>query len=279
MSLFTLRTGASAHPEDSVLQLYKDLIRSGGVINLGSTNHFKVTQHAAGANMSIDILPGDCFTKGSGNAYPIRNTSTINLVVTGNTSGNPRKDTVVVYNDLNETPTTNCDNVAKTVIIAGTPAASPSAPDDAAIQTAIGASNPFLRLGDFDVAHNASQIQTANITDKRIAFKLAKNHQRHSVTCANTTNLDFSEFDILEIALDRSPTFVFQNLGVDDMGLLVITNDNGARTITWPANIIWFGGTPALSGSAGAIDSFIILCKTAGDNPTYYGWPAGYGGV
>lgn len=279
MALYTLRTGASAHPEDSVLQLYKDLIRTGGVVNLGSANNLKVTQKTAGADMSVDILPGDGFIKGSGNTYPIRNTDTINLVVTPNTSGNPRKDSVVAYIDLDETPTANCDNVAKIVIVEGVAGASPSAPDDAAIQTAIGGSNPFLRLSDFNIAHNEDAIENSMITDRRVSFKLIKNHQIATVTCADTTNLNFAENDILQVSLDRSPTLVFQNLGVNEMGMVVLTNDNGARTVTWPANITWFGGTPSLSGTAGAIDSFIILCKTGGDSPTYYGWPAGYGGI
>jgi hypothetical protein len=73
----------------------------------------------------------------------------------------------VLYIDLGASPNTDISNVAKAIAVQGTPAASPVAPLDAAIQTAIGASNPFIRLADVAVANGAVSIVTANILDQR----------------------------------------------------------------------------------------------------------------
>ena len=172
MAIYTLRTGATAHPEDSVLQPYTDSIDTGGVLDLSADAHLKVVQRGAGANMSVDISIGRGAIKGSANAYPVRNTTAINAVIGSNTSGNPRKDAIVLYIDLAESPTTTADDVVKTAVVAGTPAASPTSPSNSDIQTAVGASNPFLRLADVTVAHNASSITNANITDTRVEFKI-----------------------------------------------------------------------------------------------------------
>lgn len=280
MALYTIRSGATQHPEDSVAQFLTDHVLSSGVKDMGTTNHFKVTEKGAGANMSVDVAIGRAIViNSSSNAYPIRNTAAANVLVASNSSGNPRIDTIVLYIDLAVSPNTTASDVAKLVRVQGTPAGSPVAPTDGDIETAIGVSNPYLRLADVAVANGAVSITNANITEKRVKYKIRRSHRRKSVTCAATTNLDFYEYDILEVALDRSPTLAFLGLGVDDMVMVTLVNDTGARTVTWPANIRWFGGTPVLSTTAGHADSFIILCKTAGASPTYDGWAAGFDGV
>lgn len=172
MAIYTLRTGATAHPEDSVLQPFTDLIDTGGVLDLSGSNHLKVVERGAGANMSVDISAGRGVIKGTGNAYPVRNTTAINAVISNNTSGNPRKDAIVLYIDLAESPTTTADDVVKTAVVAGTPAASPSAPSDGTIQSAVGGSNPFIRLANVTVANNETAINTGDIEDTRVETKI-----------------------------------------------------------------------------------------------------------
>lgn len=172
-SIYSLRSGATALPEDSVLQLGTDLVSQGGVKDLSATNHFKVSQRAAGANMSVDVAVGRAFLLGSGNLYPVRHTtSATNKTITSNSSGNPRIDSVVLYLNLATGANSDASNVATLTVVTGTPAASPSAPSDSAIQTAVGASNPFLRLADVAVANAAASIVDANITDRRLAYQL-----------------------------------------------------------------------------------------------------------
>lgn len=172
MAIYTLRSGGTSHPEDSVLQQITDLVDTGGVRDVSATNHLKVVQRGAGANMSVDIGVGRAFIKGAGNAYPVRNTTAINAAIGSNTSGNPRKDAVGLYIDLAESPLSDASDVVKTFVVAGTPAASPAAPSDADIQTAVGGSNPFLRLANVTVAHNETTIDTADIADVRVAAKI-----------------------------------------------------------------------------------------------------------
>lgn len=168
--LFTLRSGATQHPETSVLQMVTDMISVQGVKDLATD--FKVQEKAV-PDLSVDVLSGRAFVqKGTSNAYPVRSTATENQAVTSNASGNPRIDTVVLYIDLAATPASDGSGVAKIAVVAGTPAASPVAPNDTEIGTAIGSANPFLRLADIAVATGATQIFNASITSQRVLFQI-----------------------------------------------------------------------------------------------------------
>lgn len=238
MAIYTLRSGATAHPEDSVLQPFTDLIESAGVRDLSDTDHLKVVERAAGANMSVDISIGRGVIKGSGNAYPVRNTTALNSgTISNNTSGNPRIDAIVLYVDLAESPTTTADDVVKVGIVAGTPAASPVAPDDSAIQTGVGGSNPYLHLANVTVAHNETAINDADIEDVRQSFRVVGGSRRVTeitssgspVPNADTTDL----FKITALAANASfgiPT----GTPADGQALIIKIKDNGtARTLSW----------------------------------------------
>jgi hypothetical protein len=85
-------------------------------------------------------------------------------------SSNPRIDSIVLYVDLSVTASSgtpnNPNNMLKLASVAGTPNASPVAPTNSAIQTAIGASNPFLRLGNVTVGTSVTSI-SGGILDVR----------------------------------------------------------------------------------------------------------------
>lgn len=173
MTIFTLRSGGTEHPEESVLQLVDDLIASPGF--KGSTD-FNATENGGTPDLSVDIATGRSYVqRGSTNTYPVRSTGIENVVVTSNASGNPRIDTVVLYIDLAVSANAEASNVAILAVVAGVPAAGPSAPDDGEIETAIGAANPFLRIADIDVASGASQIFDADITDLRANYVVGAN--------------------------------------------------------------------------------------------------------
>jgi hypothetical protein len=243
MGIFTMRTGATAHPEDTVMQPFTDLIRAGGVKDLNTTdNHLKVVQRAAGANMSVDIGTGRGFIKGtSTNAYPVRNTTAINVAVTSNSSGNPRKDAVVLYIDLAASPDSTASNVVKSAVVAGTPAASPSAPIDATIQTAVGASNPFLRLADITVANGETTIDTVDITDMRIGFSLSSAaiaKRVTSITSSSTPTPNADTTDLYKVtALAATATFgAPTGTPQDGQTMILRIKDNAtARALNWNA--------------------------------------------
>lgn len=171
MGLYTLRTGATSHPEDTVLQLVTDLIETSGVLNVTSGDHFLVEAQAS-PDMTVKVNTGRAYIKGdTGNAYPIRLDADANVTITANSSGNPRIDVIVLYIDKSAAANTTASNIATLVAVAGTPAGSPTAPDDTAIQTAIGASNPYIILAEVEVANGASSITSGEITDVREQFE------------------------------------------------------------------------------------------------------------
>jgi hypothetical protein len=90
---------------------------------------------------------------------------------------NPRIDLVVVYIDMvvalpvTVPPTSaNLDGlgVAKAIIVSGTPNASPVAPNSAAIQSAVGASNPYIVVSSVRTDNGVSVIAGNKITDVRV---------------------------------------------------------------------------------------------------------------
>jgi hypothetical protein len=93
------------------------------------------------------------------------------VTISTSNPSNPRRDLIVAYIDTAVTPTTsvtnNSNNIVKLAAVAGTPAASPSDPNSAAIQAAIGASNPYIILARIAVGTGVTQITNSDITDLR----------------------------------------------------------------------------------------------------------------
>lgn len=144
-----------------------------GVINIGN-NDMKVVERGAGANASVDVTIGqivigrDAYTNTEQDSYFFGFTDTTqNVVITANTSGNPRIDAIVVYVDETADGATDNDNSLFFIAVAGTPAGSPSAPTDATIQTAVGVNVRWYRLANVAVANGFVSIVNANITDTR----------------------------------------------------------------------------------------------------------------
>lgn len=173
--LFTLRSGGTAHPEDSVLQHITDQFVSSGVFDLAG-NDFKIQAQAV-PDMTVKSVMGRAYIKGTLTpVYPIRADADASVTISPNSSGNPRIDAVVLYINRSATPNADASNVATLAAVQGTPAAAPSAPTDSEISTAIGATNPFIRLANVAVASGATSITNPNITDTRVVcvFKVGK---------------------------------------------------------------------------------------------------------
>lgn len=73
------------------------LVMQEGVLNAGD---YKVSQRAAGANMSVDVAVGDAWVDGDATAdqgfYHIANDAVVNVAIAANASGNPRIDQVIL---------------------------------------------------------------------------------------------------------------------------------------------------------------------------------------
>jgi len=145
-------------------------ITSGSATNVSLTA-WRAVQRAAGANMSVDISLGVGFIPiSSAYGYWGEVTSAAkNIAVTAADPSNPRIDRVVAYIDLAtiSTSVTNNTGALKFLAVAGTAAGSPTAPSNATVQTAVGASNPYIDIATVAVAAGATSVSTANITDKR----------------------------------------------------------------------------------------------------------------
>ncbi len=137
---------------------------------------FNVT--APGSTMTVTVNPGTAkIPYGTAPAVygflvAVDTSGGESLTVTTANGANPRKDLVVAYVDLAVTPSTatanNPNNMLKLAVVAGTPGASPSVPNTAAIQSAIGASNPYIIVGEILVGTGVTQITNNNITDRRV---------------------------------------------------------------------------------------------------------------
>ena len=131
----------------------------------------QVTQHST-PNTSIDMQTGDVFISYQNHVFYGWTDAINTLTITSNSSGNPRVDAVVAYEDLSvvSNASNNNPNALKFMVVAGTPAGSPSAPSGSAIQSSVGAGNPYYVLAYVTVANGFTSITNSNITDKRSRY-------------------------------------------------------------------------------------------------------------
>lgn len=125
---------------------------------------------SAGTGMNVTVAIGNgLISTGTGFARRIATDATNTVSLTAASTANPRIDAVVAYIDNAVTPTTsvvdNTNGVLKFKSVAGSPAATPSAPTAQAIQSSVGAGNPYMVLAYVAVAKNATAAGT--ITDVR----------------------------------------------------------------------------------------------------------------
>lgn len=123
----------------------------------------------AGTGMNVSLSKGDgLIDTGLGYARRIQSDATNTISITAASSANPRKDAIVAYIDNSVTPSTsytdNTNDILKFKSVAGTPAANPSAPTDATIQTSVGAGNPFFVMWHVLVPKSATNLSAATFT-------------------------------------------------------------------------------------------------------------------
>ena len=125
---------------------------------------------SAGTGMNVTVAIGNgLISTGTGFARRIATDATNTVSLTAASTANPRIDAVVAYIDNAVTPTTsvvdNTNGVLKFKSVAGSPTATPSAPTAQAIQSSVGAGNPYMVLAYVAVAKNATA--AGAITDVR----------------------------------------------------------------------------------------------------------------
>lgn len=240
MSLFlSNRDGVGADPsltnEEGHFRMLSTLISGGGDVVDDSV---EVSQNSP-LGMSVLIGTGDFkIDSGSGYAYMGWNSSNATVTITTADPANPRIDAIVLYVDKGEDTQDSIPNnpgIIKAMAVAGSPNAVPIAPNNTAIQTAVGAGNPFTRLANVLVGAGVTQITNANITDTRIAITLQPYFiGDSSISTAKIDNLAVTTGKIADLAVTTAK--------IDDGA---VTNDKLAGGIT--ADKTAFGGNYSTS--------------------------------
>lgn len=168
------RNGNKVNEEGLLLGFLNALAGAQNSGNVEATA-YQISQASPTANMSVDIALGHYIIPYLSYFFPTWSTVKQNLTIAASNVTNPRISRIIAYIDLSVADTTNSNTPdgVKFIEVAGTPAGSPVAPNDAAVQAAVGASNPWDELARITVDANVTTILNAKITDYRTAFLLA----------------------------------------------------------------------------------------------------------
>ena len=152
--------------------------------------------------MGINISVGDAKVDYSTYGYSVWIDSIEAVGITTADPSNPRIDRIVGYVDRSVTPSsTNSNNpgLLKFMSVAGTPAASPSAPSNVTVQAAVGASNPYFNIANVLVGTGVTTISTGNITDTRVFLTVPANSVTNpaiGLAAVKSQNIDFTTSDL-----------------------------------------------------------------------------------
>jgi hypothetical protein len=223
-------------------------------------NGLQVTQNSP-LGMSVIVGEGDARVPYAGYAYTAWNDA--NEVVTISTANpsNPRIDRLVMYVDRGETPqqvNPNNPDIPKFAVVAGTPGAVPTRPSNAAVNSAVGATNPWIDLADIRVNAGATQITNTNITDRRVQVKLGNDVVRSWSGTMNTSGtLSTSIYVAASISMPQSATgklFVTGNFEINNAGggsgiylPRIRRNTTAANTIAQYVSSGWYQSSISVS--------------------------------
>lgn len=127
----------------------------------------QVTQNSP-LGMSVLVGAGDAKVPYGGYAYTAWNDAAVAVTIQTANPSNPRIDRLVLYIDRAETPqqvNPNNPGIPKIMAVAGTPGAVPTRPNNTAVNSAVGATNPWIDLADIRVNAGVTQITNANLTN------------------------------------------------------------------------------------------------------------------
>lgn len=192
--------------------------------------------------LGVTVAIGDIMID-SGNSYPYIgwNDAAYNITLATADGTNPRYDLIVAYVDLAVVQSTTSNNVdaLKIIRVTGTPAGSPSEPNGAAIQSAVGGSNPYSILARVTVAAAATTIANSAIVDRRtMAYVSAQSAE----TAAGGWSLLSSSPSAVSALGNRSYQLTFTN---SDLTSLINpgTRLRTTRTVAAPTQSTLLNGT------------------------------------
>lgn len=164
---------------------------------------------SAGSGMSVRIAAGDGIISTPSSGKRIQSDAIETVTISAANATYSRIDSVVVYIDSAVQPTTavidNINGILKFAAVAGTPAASPTAPTESMIQAAIGAGNRYMVLADVKVPNGATSMNTATFTDRRkVATMVDGNNIAKKAVKAE--NIDFTTMPGNKYSMDEQDT-------------------------------------------------------------------------
>lgn len=154
----------------------------------------QVVQNSPTTNMNVRISEGIIRIPYSDYAYQGWSEGFTLVPISTADASNPRIDRIVAYIDRSMLFTdTDINNpgMLKYKAVPGTPNAVPSKPLDSAVNSSVGASNPWVEIGTVRVNSGVTQILTANITDTRSFVNLSPLVAANHLTPVGTIN-DFA---------------------------------------------------------------------------------------
>jgi hypothetical protein len=125
-------------------------------------------------SMDVTIAPGDIVINYLDYHFHGFIDTEQELTIAPSDPSNPRDSRIIAYVDLGVVNNANSNNpgALKIIEVAGSPAGSPTEPNDSAVQSAVGAGNPWDEIGKIRVGAGVTSILQANITDRRSNFVL-----------------------------------------------------------------------------------------------------------
>lgn len=164
---------------------------------------------SAGGGMSVRIAAGDGIISTPSSGKRIQSDAIETVTISAANATYPRIDSVVVYIDSAVQPTTavidNVNGILKFAAVAGTPAASPTAPAESMIQAAIGAGNRYMVLADVKVPNGATSMNAATFTDRRkVATMIDSSNLAKKVVKAE--NIDFTTMPAYKYSTEEQDT-------------------------------------------------------------------------
>lgn len=164
---------------------------------------------SAGGGMSVRIAAGDGIISTPSSGKRIQSDAIETVTISAANATYPRIDSVVVYIDSAVQPTTavidNVNGILKFAAVAGTPAASPTAPAESMIQAAIGAGNRYMVLADVKVPNGATSMNTATFTDRRKVATMVDSSNL-AKKAVKAENIDFTTMPDNKYTTDEQDT-------------------------------------------------------------------------
>ena len=151
---------------------------------------------SATGGMSISISAGEARVPYADYSHGVWSDEATSVTIGTSSTVNPRIDRVVGYVDRQMEMTSedvNNPDMFKFAVVQGTPSATPVAPNDNTVQSAVQAGNPWIEICRVTVPRSATSITSGNIdTSYRVGVSISPNIKLPEISLADGTRVKFA---------------------------------------------------------------------------------------